>query len=100
MVFVALDSEVQKLVCSTVAELIGASKILQQAVDFQITLDSFNMKQKIPSRFTVTRINSPGKGVFGTVKVEGNSNTADGPHAKKPRLEETTEIEDDKEVVE
>ncbi|KAI3942422.1 hypothetical protein MKW98_013074 [Papaver atlanticum] len=114
-IFVALDSEVQKLVRSTAVELIGASEdsaksavisgfsqILQQAVDFQITLNSFNMKQKIPTSFTVTRINSstlPGKGIFATVKVEGNSNTVDGPHTKKPRLDETMEMEDNKDEV-
>ncbi|KAI3890782.1 hypothetical protein MKX03_028764 [Papaver bracteatum] len=69
-VFVALDSEVQNLVRQTAAELIGEtednaksavisglSKILQQAVYFQITLNSFNMKQKTPTSFTVTRVN-------------------------------------------
>ncbi|RZC44695.1 hypothetical protein C5167_037642 [Papaver somniferum] len=69
-VFVALECEVQKMACSIATELIGASEdnaksavisgfshILQQAVDFQITINSFNMKQKTPSSFTVTRIN-------------------------------------------
>ncbi|XP_026412820.1 uncharacterized protein LOC113308570 [Papaver somniferum] len=89
----SLDSEVHKLVRSTAAELIGASEdnaksavisgflqILQQAVDFQITINSFNMKHKIPISFTVTRINSPallGKGVFATVKVEGVTDIVD-----------------------
>ncbi|KAI3830564.1 hypothetical protein MKX03_029216 [Papaver bracteatum] len=115
--FVALDSEVQKLVRSTATELTGASEhnaksaiisgfsqILQQAVDFQITINSINMKQKIPSSFTVTRIHSPtlpGKGVFATVKVKADSDTVDVPQTKKPRLDETTRVEDIKnEVVE
>ncbi|KAI3955253.1 hypothetical protein MKW98_020886 [Papaver atlanticum] len=64
------DSEVQNFVRQTAAELIGAtednaksgvisglSKILQQAVDFQITLNSFNMKRKTPTSLTVTRVN-------------------------------------------
>ncbi|KAI3856448.1 hypothetical protein MKW98_008900 [Papaver atlanticum] len=111
-VFVALDSEVQKLVRATAAELTGASEdnaksavisgfsqILQRAVDFQITIHSFNMKQKTPTSFTVTRINftnQPGQGFYATVKVEGDSNTVDGPHTKKPRLDETTGMEDNK----
>ncbi|KAI3856647.1 hypothetical protein MKW92_028229 [Papaver armeniacum] len=31
--------------------------ILQRVVDFQITINYFNMKQKAPTSFTVTRIN-------------------------------------------
>ncbi|KAI3917470.1 hypothetical protein MKW92_039359 [Papaver armeniacum] len=40
-VFAALDSEVQKLVRHAASELIGTSEILHKAVDFQITLNSF-----------------------------------------------------------
>ncbi|KAI3885047.1 hypothetical protein MKW98_002439 [Papaver atlanticum] len=104
IVFVALDSEVQKLVRHTASELIGTSEdnakeavmsgfshILHKAVDFQITLNSFNMKQKVPTSFTVTRLNTntmtahsvTGKGGFASVKVEGISSTVDDPPQRK-----------------
>ncbi|KAI3963221.1 hypothetical protein MKX01_030351 [Papaver californicum] len=60
-VFFALDSEIHKLVKQTSTKLIGTSEettmvtlmsgfsqILHKAMDFQITPNSFNMKQKIP----------------------------------------------------
>ncbi|RZC71010.1 hypothetical protein C5167_034183 [Papaver somniferum] len=37
----------------------GFPQILHQAVDFRITLNSFNMKQNIPTSFTVPRIKLP-----------------------------------------
>ncbi|KAI3843584.1 hypothetical protein MKX03_022409 [Papaver bracteatum] len=113
-VFVALDSEIQKLVRVTAAELIGTSEdnakeaimtgfsqILHKAVDFQITLNSFNMKQKVPTSFTVTRLNTntmlahsgSGNISFASVKVEGNSSTVD-PLAKKARFEVTIQMDD------
>ncbi|KAI3849018.1 hypothetical protein MKX03_011461, partial [Papaver bracteatum] len=75
-VFVALDSEVQKMDNKKSAVTSGFSQILQQAVDFQITINFFNMKQKIPTSFTVTRINSPalpGKGIFATFILKETS---------------------------
>ncbi|KAI3975925.1 hypothetical protein MKX01_016608 [Papaver californicum] len=98
--FAALDSEIQKFVRQTAAELTGAtghsakatlmsgfSQILHEVVDFQITLNSFNMKQKVPIIFTVTSIYSHAlpvhsgspDGLLATVKVEGNSKTDDLP---------------------
>ncbi|KAI3979727.1 hypothetical protein MKX01_013822, partial [Papaver californicum] len=38
------------------AVMFGFSQILHQVVDFQIILNSYNMKQRVQSSFTVTRI--------------------------------------------
>ncbi|KAI3938198.1 hypothetical protein MKW92_000754 [Papaver armeniacum] len=57
---------------------------------------------KTPTSVTITRINftnQPGQGVFATVKVGGDLNIVDGPHTKKPRLDETTGMEDNKDEV-
>ncbi|KAI3996047.1 hypothetical protein MKX01_027489, partial [Papaver californicum] len=63
----------------------GFSQILHQAVDFHITRNSFNMKQKVPTSFSVTGVDlhavyvqsGSNKGIFATVKVEGNSDTVE-----------------------
>ncbi|KAI3946882.1 hypothetical protein MKW98_003445 [Papaver atlanticum] len=39
------------------AMISGFSQVLYQAADFQITLNSFNMKQEVATCFTVPRIN-------------------------------------------
>ncbi|KAI3898738.1 hypothetical protein MKW98_000851 [Papaver atlanticum] len=114
-VFVALDSEIQKLVRLTAAELIGTyednaketimygfSQILLKDVDLQITLNSFKMKQKVRTSFTITRLNTNtmpahsgfGKGSFASVKMEGNSSNVDDLLAKKARLNETIQMDD------
>ncbi|MCL7048510.1 hypothetical protein MKW94_024607, partial [Papaver nudicaule] len=62
-IFVALDGEVQKLVPSNrnrenVKELVmtGFSQLLNQSMDYKVRINSFNMKQKSPTSFTVTRM--------------------------------------------
>ncbi|KAI3931385.1 hypothetical protein MKX01_040302, partial [Papaver californicum] len=72
----------------------GYSQILHKSVDFQITLSSFNRKQKAPTSFTVTIVHSsPIDGVHTTVKVEANSENADLPPTKKARIDEIIETE-------
>ncbi|KAI3861766.1 hypothetical protein MKX03_019559 [Papaver bracteatum] len=114
-IFVALDREIQILVRVTAAELIGTSEgnakeaimsgfsqILHKVVDFQINLNSFNMKQKVPTSFTVTRLNSntmpaysgSGNISFAFVKVEGDSSTVNDPPAKKAKFDETIQMDD------
>ncbi|KAI3865145.1 hypothetical protein MKX03_029232 [Papaver bracteatum] len=52
-VFVVMGSEEN----AKAAMIYGFSQVLYQAADFQITLNSFNMKQEVTTCFTIPRIN-------------------------------------------